>query len=68
MVPIKDEKMEVIPFLNINSGYIERAHEILPQQGAERPWRVYQNYFMDMITTRFGKVEDGVLQFDSKTN
>ena len=65
--PRKDEKMEVIPFLNINSGYIERAQEILPQQGAKRPWRVYQNYFMDMMTTRFGKIEDGILQFDSRS-
>lgn len=68
VVPKKDPSMEVIPFLNINSGYVERAQTLLPQQGAKRPWRVYQNYFKDMMATRFGKVEDGVLEFDSKIN
>jgi monooxygenase len=64
VVPRKDPGMEVIPFLNINSGYVERAQSVLPQQGIKRPWRVYQNYFKDMMTTRFGKIEDDVLEFD----
>ena len=50
-------------FLNLSSGYIERARDILPKQGTKRPWRVYQNYLMDMLTTRFGSVKDRVLKF-----
>ncbi|NNF34757.1 MAG: NAD(P)/FAD-dependent oxidoreductase [Saprospiraceae bacterium] len=66
VIPRKDPSMEVIPFLNINSGYVERAQNILPQQGAKRPWRVYQNYFKDMMATRFGKIEDDFLEFGPK--
>jgi hypothetical protein len=35
------------------------------KQGSRRPWRVYQNYFLDMLITRFGAIADGVLQFHS---
>ncbi len=50
-------------FLNLNSGYIQRAKSFLPKQGKRRPWRVYQNYLADMLATRFGRVKDGVLKF-----
>jgi cyclohexanone monooxygenase len=56
------------PFLNFKSGYIQRATNLLPQQGAKRPWRVYQNYFLDMMITRFGKIPDGILEFQSQKN
>jgi hypothetical protein len=52
-------------FLNLSSGYIERARDILPRQGSARPWRVYQNYLMDMLATRFGSVTDKVLKFEA---
>lgn len=51
------------PFLNLNSGYIQRAKDILPKQGAKRPWRVYQSYLVDMLATRFGSVADRYLKF-----
>ncbi len=30
-----------------------------------KPWRVYQNYLMDMLTIRHGRIDDGVLRFDT---
>jgi cation diffusion facilitator CzcD-associated flavoprotein CzcO len=53
-------------FLNLSSGYITRAEKDLPKQGSKRPWRVYQNYLVDMLTTRFGPIRDQALQFLSK--
>ena len=50
-------------FLNLSSGYITRAEKDLPKQGAKRPWRVYQNYLFDMLSTRFGSVRDKALEF-----
>ena len=38
---------------------------MLPQQGPERPWRLYQNYLLDYRILRFGKLEDGVLEFSA---
>lgn len=53
-------------FLNLSSGYITRAAADLPKQGAKPPWRVYQNYLMDMLTIRFGSVQNAALRFLSK--
>ncbi|HEV7333514.1 MAG TPA: NAD(P)/FAD-dependent oxidoreductase [Flavisolibacter sp.] len=55
------------PFMNFQSGYVQRANHVLPKQGSKRPWRMYQNYLMDMVTTRFGRIDDGVLHFTYKT-
>ncbi len=66
VVPRKQNGEEAEPFLNLSSGYIQRASSIMPKQGSRLPWRVYQNYLMDMLTTRFGRIADGVLEFDGK--
>ncbi|MCY1278090.1 FAD-containing monooxygenase EthA [compost metagenome] len=53
------------PFLNLNSGYIQRVADKLPKQGDRSPWKLYQNYLLDLALLRYGKVEDGYLQFSS---
>ncbi len=50
-------------FLPLDAGYMKRARHILPQNGSKRPWRVYQNYFLDMLLTRFGRVRDRHLKY-----
>jgi len=50
-------------FLPLDSGYMKRARHILPKNGSKRPWRVYQNYLMDMLLTRFGRVRDRHLRY-----
>jgi cyclohexanone monooxygenase len=59
----RDPEVQAGPFLNFTSGYVQRAHGELPLQGARRPWQVYQNYFQDMLTIRFGRIADGVMRF-----
>jgi cyclohexanone monooxygenase len=54
------------PFLSFTSGYVQRAAALLPKQGSRRPWQVYQNYFQDMYTIRFGRIADGVMRFGQK--
>jgi cyclohexanone monooxygenase len=54
------------PFLSFTSGYVQRAASLLPKQGSRRPWQVYQNYFQDMFTIRFGRIADGVMRFGQK--
>jgi cation diffusion facilitator CzcD-associated flavoprotein CzcO len=53
------------PFLNLNSGYIQRAADKMPKQGDRTPWKLYQNYALDLALLRHGKVEDGYLTFTS---
>ncbi|MEL7248115.1 MAG: NAD(P)/FAD-dependent oxidoreductase [Bacteroidota bacterium] len=61
--PIKEGEVTAEDFLNLDSSYIKRAKEILPKQGASRPWRTYQNYLVDMMATRWGSVRDKWLAF-----
>jgi cyclohexanone monooxygenase len=65
VVPRRQTGVTAEPFLDFDAGYIKRAAHLLPKQGSRRPWRVYQNYFLDMLITRFGAIADGVLQFHS---
>jgi cation diffusion facilitator CzcD-associated flavoprotein CzcO len=51
------------PIVNFTSGYVRRALHTLPRQGSRRPWRLYQNYALDLLTLRHSPVEDGTLEF-----
>ncbi len=51
------------PIVNFTSGYVQRALPSLPHQGSRRPWKLYQNYLLDLITFRYGKVDDGTMEF-----
>lgn len=53
------------PFLDLASGYIQRAADKIPKQGDRAPWKLYQNYLLDLALLRYGKVEDGYLQFSA---
>jgi cyclohexanone monooxygenase len=53
------------PFLTFSSGYVQRALEILPKQGTQRPWRVHQNYLLDLLNIRYGRIADGVMRFSA---
>ncbi len=60
----RDPVVEEIPFLDFTSGYVRRALPALPRQGSRPPWRLYQNYWLDLITLRFGRIEDGTLKLE----
>jgi cation diffusion facilitator CzcD-associated flavoprotein CzcO len=51
------------PILDFSSGYVQRALADLPKQGSKRPWRLHQNYVKDVAALRFGRLEDGVMEF-----
>lgn len=58
-----DPTVTELPSLNFTSGYVQRSIAQMPKQGSKRPWRLYQNYALDIVTLRFGKVDDGVMQY-----
>ncbi len=62
--PRYDPRVVHEPVLNFSSGYVQRALPMLPQQGDRKPWRLGQNYFSDVWTLRFGRIDDGVLGFE----
>lgn len=51
------------PIIDFSSGYVQRALDILPSQGTKRPWKLYQNYLFDLMTIRYGKLDDGYMEF-----
>jgi monooxygenase len=58
-----DPTVELVPFLDFNSGYVLRSIDKFPKQGSKAPWKLHQNYARDMVELRFGKVDDGVMRF-----
>jgi len=59
----RDASMANVPFLDFSSGYITRAAASMPKQGTKAPWKLYQNYLMDILTLRHGKVDDESMEF-----
>jgi cation diffusion facilitator CzcD-associated flavoprotein CzcO len=64
--PKRDASVEEAPWLDFSSGYVQRAAEVLPRQGTKKPWKLYQNYALDLVALRFGKVDDGTLAFSRR--
>ena len=51
------------PLIDFSSGYVVRAIDRFPRQGSKRPWRLYQNYALDLFALRRGPIQDGVMEF-----
>jgi monooxygenase len=62
-MPQRDPAVAEAPWLEFTSGYVQRALDQLPRQGAKKPWKLYQNYARDLMSLRFGSVNDGTMQF-----
>jgi monooxygenase len=54
--------MATRPFIDMTSGYFERARHTLPLQGDRAPWRLRQHYFKDAELYR-GPVDATELEF-----
>jgi cation diffusion facilitator CzcD-associated flavoprotein CzcO len=50
------------PLLDLSAGYVQRAAAEFPKQGKRAPWKLRQDYLRDLLTLRYGAVEDGVLE------
>jgi monooxygenase len=61
----RDESVTSLPFMDLTSGYVQRSIEHFPQQGSRKPWRLYQNYALDVLAMKLGSVQDGVIEFSS---
>jgi monooxygenase len=51
------------PLIDLMSGYVLRALDDFPGQGSQRPWRLRQNYPLDLYEFTRKPVDDGVLTF-----
>ncbi len=51
------------PLMDFTPGYVLRALDYLPKAGHVAPWRLKQNYLLDLRLIRNGKVGDDALKF-----
>lgn len=65
-VPEPDPTVQPLEFLDFTSGYVQRAKAILPVQGDRSPWKLHQNYALDLAALKYGKLGDGVMRFAGK--
>jgi monooxygenase len=63
VVARRDPAVAERPFLDLSSGYVQRALADLPKQGDRSPWRVHQSYVADLLDIRHGRLDDGTLHF-----
>jgi cation diffusion facilitator CzcD-associated flavoprotein CzcO len=59
----RDPSIETVDFIDLASGYVQRAIDQFPKQGSKAPWRLYQNYPRDILSLKLGAVDDGVMEF-----
>ena len=51
------------PMLSFSSGYVQRSIHDFPKQGNSSPWRLRQNYVLDLLDLKYSRLDDGVLEF-----
>jgi cation diffusion facilitator CzcD-associated flavoprotein CzcO len=64
--PVNDDPhMALTPWLDFSSGYVRRAMARFPKQGTRAPWKLHQNYALDLMSLRYAGLEDGILRFSN---
>lgn len=68
-VPIQsDPRVTPENWVDFSSGYFQRSLADVPKQGSRPPWQLHQNYFRDVLTLRYGAVDDGVMHFGTRAS
>jgi cation diffusion facilitator CzcD-associated flavoprotein CzcO len=60
---LNDPEVKEEGWMNLSSGYVQRSIHLFPKQGSKRPWKLYQNYALDLAMIGFGRIDDGALKF-----
>jgi cation diffusion facilitator CzcD-associated flavoprotein CzcO len=60
---IKDPNMDSEFALDFSSGYVQRSIHLLPKQGDRKPWKLFNNYFLDFLSLKLGSLQDDAMQF-----
>jgi cation diffusion facilitator CzcD-associated flavoprotein CzcO len=61
-MPRRDPSVAEEPALDFTSGYVQRGIGLFPRQGDRVPWRLYQNYPLDLYLIRHAPIRDPALQ------
>jgi len=63
VLPEENPSTQKLPFIDFSSGYIKRAEHLLPKQGHRQPWKVNQNYLLDLYAYKMRPIADRGLKF-----
>ena len=58
-----DPSVKRLQFLDLASGYVDRAMDQFPKQGDKSPWKLHQNYLLDIFNLRLGSMRDKAMGF-----
>jgi monooxygenase len=61
--PRRDPTVEEQPLIDFTSGYVARARDHLPKQGSVAPWKLRQNYALDLYMFTRTRVDDPAMEF-----
>jgi cation diffusion facilitator CzcD-associated flavoprotein CzcO len=64
---VVDPSVKEVPLLDFTSGYVLRSLHEFPKQGSKEPWKLRQNYVLDIRTIRRGPLEDGAMRFSGSS-
>jgi len=63
-VPVNDDPdVTERPLMDFSAGYVLRSIDQFPRSGSRAPWRLGMSYAHDVITLRYGKIDDGAMRF-----
>jgi cation diffusion facilitator CzcD-associated flavoprotein CzcO len=62
---LTDPDIEEVPWLDFSSGYVQRAIAKLPKQGSKAPWKLHQNYALDILNLRHSSLKHPALEFSN---
>jgi cation diffusion facilitator CzcD-associated flavoprotein CzcO len=62
----RDPSVAEQPLIDFSSGYVLRSISKFPRQGSKPPWRLCQNYALDVLSLRRAPIEDGALEFSRR--
>ncbi len=60
---LDDPSVAVEEILGLTSGYVQRGRHLFPKQGSKSPWKLHQNYALDLLMLGYGRIEDGTMRF-----
>ncbi|MEU4482936.1 NAD(P)/FAD-dependent oxidoreductase [Micromonospora sp. NPDC023966] len=63
VTPLAPDATDLVPIIDLQSGYVLRAVDQLPKQGPTAPWRLHQNYPRDVLLMRHGRLTDSGVRF-----
>ena len=63
---LSDPSITPEPIMDFNSGYVLRSIAELPKQGSKEPWKLRQDYAVDLRRLRYGSLDDGAMRFERR--